>query len=177
MNPPRTNRSNDGRDFQAAILKEAALYESQGILTLRKCDAPVRMIGSGPMRKIIPMRNPFLDFVGVWTERGGRALFIEAKSTATHRLPINRDAGLTENQCNAMSQWSEAGAAVALIWRCQYGIRVLSWSVIQNEIAIGMKSLCAEDFAQVENGWLAALRDAFPSVGSTEQHQEKLGRL
>jgi hypothetical protein len=115
----RTNWKNDGRAFQKEIELTAIGYLNRGIAKLEKVDPPVRIIGGGPSRRVIFLANPWLDWAGTWTEKYGRSLFIESKSTSTHRLAIGKDGGLTASQWAAMRQWRIAGAACAVVW--QYG--------------------------------------------------------
>jgi hypothetical protein len=89
----------------------------QGKLVLRKCDPPSRTINVNGRVVTTLLKNPFPDFVGVWTTGGGRALFIEAKSTKEPRLPIMcKSGGLTIPQVNALSCWHDGGGAVGVIW-------------------------------------------------------------
>src|SRR6187402_1485458 len=82
------NISNNGKGFEGLISKLAQAYAARWIATLEKVEPPVRVIGFGPARKVIFLKNPFLDYVGTWTAAGGRAIFIEGKSTAEDRLPL-----------------------------------------------------------------------------------------
>ncbi len=66
---------------------------------------------------MIFQRNPWLDYVGVWRERGGRAVMFEAKSTAEARLPFGKDSGVTKAQLEAMHHWGEHGAVVFVLWQ------------------------------------------------------------
>jgi len=114
----RTNSTNDGRGFQKEIERTCAAYQNRRTATLRKVDPPTRVIGRTPEeRRVFFMANPFLDFVGVWTARHGRALFVEAKSTATHRLPFSRSGGITSEQVGSIKTWRLAGAAACVVWK------------------------------------------------------------
>ena len=118
----RTNAHNDGRDFQTEILTAAEEYRFRGFMRLRKADPPMRLAGG----RVIMLENPWLDFGGAWTERGGRALFIEAKSTSTPVLPFDRDGGITEKQMDEISNWRLAGAVAFVLWRCPLGCALLT---------------------------------------------------
>jgi len=125
-NAGRTNASNDGRGFQSELERTNLGYEQRGIAVLQKVDPPVRILGGGRnVRKVIFMKNPFNDYIGTWTARYGRALFIEAKSTQTERLQFNGSGNFTIDQWTAMKRWRRAGAACALLW--QVGGRVRLW--------------------------------------------------
>jgi hypothetical protein len=89
----RTNWRNDGRGFQKEIEQTCGAYQNRRAATLRKVDPPTRVIGTAAARRVIFRPNPFLDFAGSWTARHGRAIFVEAKSTSTHRLPFARSGG------------------------------------------------------------------------------------
>lgn len=113
----RTNVSNDGRGFEKELEITAGGYVNRRIATLRKVSPPTRLVGTGANRKVIFLSNPFLDYVGTWTARHGRALFVEAKSTSRHRLPFMRSGGLTVEQLNTIKTWRIAGAATCLLWQ------------------------------------------------------------
>ena len=115
--PRRRNNTNTGKDFENRVSEIAKLYEAQGKAVLRKCDPPSRTINVNGRVITTLLKNPFPDFVGVWTTAGGRALFIEAKSTKHPRLAIMcKSGGLTVQQTSALSCWHDAGAAVGVVW-------------------------------------------------------------
>mgnify|MGYP001604299036 CR=1 FL=1 len=124
----RTNRFNTGKPFEHALEKIAAQYASRGLLSLRKVDPPLRYVGAS----IVHMANPFTDFIGCWSERGGRALFVEAKSTREPKLPVGKS-GLTSAQIDAMHCWSAAGAAAFLLWECRGEVRLWSEAMIVDQ--------------------------------------------
>lgn len=108
----RTNLINTGKVAEEMVAMTAHAYEQAKVLTITKVDPPMRLAGGRP----IMLANPFLDFVGTWNQEGGRAIFLEVKSTKEHRLPIARDGGLTLSQVQSMARWRNAGAAVGLLW-------------------------------------------------------------
>jgi len=169
----RSNRENDGRPFQRELEITAGGYQCRRIATLRKVDPPTRLVGSGAARRVLFMANPFLDFVGVWTAHHGRALFIEAKSTATHRLPFNRSGGITPEQLASIKTWRHAGAAAAVLWR--FGMRValfLPEDLIQAE-GRGDKSLVFENGRRVPAGEGNLIWDFLPVLESAIWPQAK----
>jgi penicillin-binding protein-related factor A (putative recombinase) len=110
------NASNDGRLFETMIERTADAYFNARILRLCKVEPPVRVIGWGQNRKVIFLENPFPDWTGAWTERAGRSLMIETKSTSDPRLPMAASGNLSENQVEWLKRWHYAGAAVGIIW-------------------------------------------------------------
>lgn len=128
--PARPNSSNTGKGFEALLDKIHAAYEGRGIASLSKAEPPVKIIGGGLARKIIPMRNPFVDYIGAWHTEGGRALFIEAKSTAEPRLPVGGDDGLKLQQVESLNRWHRAGAAVGVLWLHAADVRLVSLDII-----------------------------------------------
>ncbi len=112
-------KTSHGRGFEQQVENSAAHYERQQILLLRKVEPPTRVVGGGAARKVIFLDNPFLDFVGSWTERGGRMIVLEAKET--HEPRLSYGGGLTERQLEAMHRWWQVGAAVGLVWNWQTG--------------------------------------------------------
>lgn len=152
-NIDRTNRANTGKSFEAELSVLFAELERKGAARIRKVDPPTRVIGGGFRRRVILLPNPFLDYVG--TIAGGRAVFIEAKSTATGRLPFCRSGGLTEEQWQAMRGWHAAGAAVLVLWRQPAGTAVLTVPSIAATRAA--EPLAASLPAYAFPGWPGAL--------------------
>lgn len=122
----RSNQANDGKDFEAEIKLCAAEYQFRGWLRLKKVDPPVRLLGGGQFRKVIFLENPFLDWTGCWTERGGRSVFIECKSTTGLALPFDRDGGVTSAQVTSIINWRLAGALAFVLWRTPEGVALIS---------------------------------------------------
>lgn len=122
----RPNRSNTGKPFEHLILEALERYDVLGVMRARKVDPPVAMKDG----KIILRRNPFLDFVGAWTERGGRALFFEAKSTTDPYLPVNAAGGISPGQCQAIREWSRAGAVVFVLWQYRRQVALLPFTTV-----------------------------------------------
>jgi len=119
----RTNRNNDGRAFQDEVLKSAGRYV--GKLRLRKVDPPVRLLGGGEFRKVIFQKNPFSDFIGCWTERGGQMLCVECKSTSEPKLQFG-NGGVTDDQIDQLINWSAAGAVAFVLWQWRMmGVRLI----------------------------------------------------
>lgn len=148
----RSNAKNDGRGFQKELERTAGGYQSRRAATIRKVDPPTRIVGGKEDRRVIFMANPWLDFAGAWTARHGRAIFLEAKSTSTHRLPFCRSGGLTTEQLATIKTWRLASAATAVLW--QFGGRVTLWlpeALVAAE-ARGDKSLVFESGLPVPRG-------------------------
>lgn len=113
----RTNARNTGKEFEKQILDVLVQYQSSGVMRLKKVDPPVRVVGSGAFRRILFLSNPWLDWVGCWTQRGGRAVLIEAKSTADPKLPFLTSGGLTQTQFDTLRNWHNCGAATGILWQ------------------------------------------------------------
>jgi hypothetical protein len=159
----RTNRSNDGRAFQKEIEMTCGGYQSNRVATIRKVDPPTRLIGGGKTeRRVMFLPNPFLDFCGTWTARHGRALFFEAKSTGTHRLPLG-SGGLTETQQNAMHVWRRACAATFVIW--QWSGRCCLFTPEMFPVD-GARSLVFENGLPVPRGTGSIIWDFLPVVAA-----------
>lgn len=97
-------------------------YERNGVATIKKVDPPTLTLGGG--RRTVLLENPWLDFAGTWTARGGRSIIIEAKHTEKPILPINRKGGITPKQWENLLMWKRAGAAVFIAWEYKRDIRV-----------------------------------------------------
>jgi hypothetical protein len=158
----RTNWRNDGRGFQDELKRTAEHYRRQGIAKLEKADPPTRLVGGGKFRKVIFLANPFLDFVGVWTAHHGRALFIEAKSHESGRLPINTSGGVSTTQWAALMAWRAAGAATAVLWRKAGEVRLWTPEMLLAEEALGHKSLVFEPGLLVRQGQGPLIWDFLP---------------
>jgi hypothetical protein len=121
---PSTNRANDGRAFEERI--QTTLTHYAGIMRVKKVDPPSRVMGGGAARRVIFLENPFLDFGGAWTARGGRAIFFEAKSTKDHKLRFDQSGGLTTKQLDAVRHWHNAGAVTFALWEWKdVGVKLL----------------------------------------------------
>lgn len=158
----RSNWKNDGRAFQKAIALTGLGYDQAMIATLAKVDPPNFIVGSGDARHVIFKANPFLDFIGVWTARNGRALLIEAKSTATHRLPFNRSGGITTEQLTTINRWRHAGAAVGVLWMWNDRVVLFLPEMLRAANTRGDKSLVHEDGIPVPRGTGRIVWDFLP---------------
>lgn len=152
LRPARTNASNDGRGFQKELEATCGAYQARRTATIRKVDPPTRLVGTGAKRRVIFLPNPFLDFAGSWTARHGRAIVLEAKSTATHRLPFKRSGGLTEEQLSSMKVWRNASAATALLWRWNDRVALFLPEDLVGAENRGDKSLVFENGRPVPRG-------------------------
>lgn len=105
------NRFNEGQAAQIAVEKTAEAYKQRGVLRLAKAEPPTKAFGRGINRRIIYLANPFPDFVGAFTEQGGRMLALEVKSTIEPKL-----CAISENQIDWLVRWHQSGAAVGVLW-------------------------------------------------------------
>lgn len=124
----RTNRSNTGKAFEKTIETVLIQYAAKGKMRLKKVDAPMRFAGG----HVILLQSPWLDFAGCWTGRGGRAVFLEAKSTSKDTLPLDQDGGVTVNQVEALRNWHNAGAVAFVLWEFKGSVRLLTWPQIRD---------------------------------------------
>lgn len=157
----RTNLRNDGRGFQKEIETTCGAYQSRRTATIRKVDPPTRVVGTGAARRVIFVANPWLDFAGSWTSKGGRAIFFEAKSTATHRLKLG-DGGLTETQVAALETWRHANAAAFVLWQWSGRVALFTPAAVLAAISRGDRSLVHEDGRQVPRGIGSVVWDFLP---------------
>jgi penicillin-binding protein-related factor A (putative recombinase) len=166
----RVSLRNTGKGFESMVLATAEVYEAEGVLTLCKVDPPTQVVWSRNKPKVIFKKgNPFLDFVGSWTERGGCALFLEAKSTKDDRLDIYAQGGVTVAQVQSLLRWEKAGAAVGVLWERHGEIRFLSLLTIRKNRQLGRSSVgwnCAEIVPQGMGfkiaDFVVNLRKAYP---------------
>lgn len=154
----RANASNDGRPFEKEMEITAGGYHSRRKAVLKKVSPPTRIVfyrdeKTGEKRqRVIMLENPFLDFVGVWTERNGLALMIEAKSTSMHRLPFNGDKGFHAGQWAAMKTWRLNGAATALVWKFNGSVCLYTPEMLLEAERLAVKSLAHENGISVPPG-------------------------
>jgi hypothetical protein len=116
------NKSNDGRRFEDLFAGVNTQYNYKRVLKLEKVDPPTRIVGPG---RIIFLASCFSDYVGTWSERQGRALFIEAKSTVGDMLPIRDDSNLKNKQIDDLIMWHGCGAAVGVVWESNFRVGFL----------------------------------------------------
>ena len=148
----RTNKKNTGKTFEHELDLVFRTLEIRKIARIRKVDPPVRIVGGGFARRTIFLPNPFLDYAGV-IFGSGRAIFLEAKSTSTHRLPINRSGGVTEEQVEALRGWTRAGAYVGILWRHAGRTVFVGIDDLEEAIAQNRKSLKFEELPPMAEIW------------------------
>lgn len=150
--------SNDsGKNFEDRLQEVADAYAARYWLRLRRVFPPARILGGGKFRRVIFTENPHLDFCGSWTERQGRMIQIEAKSTAKPKLPIMVETGgLRRKQSEAIFDWHRAGACVFLLWECGGVVRFFTvkqlWSACDAVAGGGRKHIRHETGAEVKPG-------------------------
>jgi penicillin-binding protein-related factor A (putative recombinase) len=148
----RSNAKNTGKAFERELELTVGAYQTRRIATLRKVDPPSRVVGGGFTRKVIFLPNPFLDFVGVWTAQGGRAVFVEAKSTSVPRLAFNGDGGLTGAQWASMRTWTLSGAVAGLVWKYADRAVVFTPAMLEDAVARSAKSIRFESGRPIARG-------------------------
>lgn len=144
----RTNAGNDGKRFEGLVKDVAADYFRKKILRLEKVEPPTRIVGPN---RIIFLENPFADFMGTWEERGGRAMFIEAKSTKDERLPIG-NGKLSDDQIDWLIRWHTCGAAVGVIWESAFRVGFLPIGTIEAIRKSGRRHIKFEEADPVPQG-------------------------
>lgn len=175
----RTNWRNTGKLFEREIEGVLVQYRAKRFLDLRKTEPATRFIEG----QVLHLRNDWLDYAGSWTERGGRCVVMECKSTTPEqhlegmerepRLPLG-SGGLTDRQRLAMLRWTDAGACAFLLWR--HGTRTLfvPWPVIYTvDRRMDRRHLLWSDGREVKQGmgfvtcdFLEAMRTCWPGKAS-----------
>lgn len=140
-----------GKGLEGRIEVAAGVYSNRRVCYLKKVDPPTKTIIQGGKPQTILLENPFLDFVGVWTERAGRLIVLEAKTTSEARLPMVTG-GLTQKQIDALRAWHNAGAAVGVIWEFNLNWGWVSLPLIQKTLSGGRKSVPWEDAEIISQG-------------------------
>jgi penicillin-binding protein-related factor A (putative recombinase) len=152
---------NQGTWFERDIGRIADAYREKQLLDISKVDPPTRVIWipaakrkpGQPAQTVLQLANPFLDYMGTWTERAGRAVFLEAKSTSEPRLPLMQDSGLKQRQIDSLSRWARGGAAVGVLWGHANAIRFVPLAAVQAQLAAGVKHLKWEHARVVQPGF------------------------
>ena len=142
---------NDGRRFEKMLEHIFDAYRSTKEMDVRKTEPPCRTVGTGHKRQVIFLENPWTDFTGCWTERSGRMIALEAKSTSEDRLSIGKSGGVTERQFLALMDWAAAGAAVGVLWDCPSGVFFVSLAAC-SEVANSRTRLQPENCIKIPSG-------------------------
>lgn len=145
MTPPR----NTGKAFEQVLTEICGHYASRGLLRVKKVDPPTKTFGRG---QIIHLPNPFLDFVGCWTARAGRAVFFEAKSVTNKPHLAFGSGGLSDTQIESLRQWHAAGAVAFVLWERSGEVRLVTWPQIGDALKLGRRHLVWEDCYAVPQG-------------------------
>lgn len=132
-----------GKWLESEIASLSKLYRRDKICDIEKVDPPTRMINKGGKAITINLANPFLDFIGTWTERGGRTIILEAKESVHPRLPVGveRGDGVSATQMGLLTRWERSGAAVGILWSRGGKIRFVSMAQAAAALSTGRKSV------------------------------------
>jgi len=128
-------KATPGQAFEREVGMVCDAYRATGRADIRKVDPPTRTLWKCGKPVTILLPNPFLDFVGTWTEMGGKAVMIEVKSTEEPRLAVlaekQKGSGISHDQLTNALAWEKAGAAVAFLWRHDRAVRLLTPSMVR----------------------------------------------
>lgn len=129
-----------GGELETSLHSIHELYLMERRARIHKVDPPTRVFQKGGRKQVIFLENPFLDYIGVWTEAGGRMLAVEAKETAEPRLELAKTK-LNPNQCRAIDLWTGAGAVAVICWRHDRQIKLVTPEIIRAEQEAGRASV------------------------------------
>lgn len=128
---------NSGTSFEDHVEIVCDYYRAARSADITKVEPPTRTLFIGPGKtKIIHLENPYLDFVGTWTARGGKAIHLEAKTTDTPRLPVGNKAGVDAQQLASLHRWHNAGAAVGVLWQHMGKVRFVTLTALQHALEV-----------------------------------------
>ncbi len=148
----KAKKSNDaGKSFQTRLESIFDGYRLAGRADIEKIDPPLRVYGTGARRNVVFLENPWLDFGGTWTEAGGRAIYIEAKSTAGDRLALG-NSGVSDSQIKALRRWTKSGAVAAVAWLHANQIKIIPARELLDAWDAGAKSMKWRHLPEVERG-------------------------
>lgn len=135
------HKSNDaGKAFQARMKSIFDGYRKARRADLEKIDPPLKVYGTGAKRSVVFLENPWLDYSGTWTERAGRAIYIEAKATAGERLGLG-SSGVSDSQIRNLRRWTAAGAIAAIAWEFDNQIKIVPARELLDAWDAGAKSM------------------------------------
>lgn len=133
-----TAGANPGQSFERRLAMVCDWYRQAGVADINKVDPPTKTFGRGRTTKVIHLANPWLDFLGSWTTRGGRMIQIEAKSTDEPTLRIMKPGGsgggITYNQQMNARRWENAGAVVAFLWHYRGEVRLVTPTMVEAQL-------------------------------------------
>lgn len=170
-NRKRKSVAGPGGAFEQEIESTAEAYQVAGLAYIQKIDPPVKVLRQGKKTIVILKKNPYLDFVGCWHERGGRMLMFEVKKNEKLSLPIGEKVkdGISEEQLDSATMWAAAGAIVFFLWSRKGQTRFLTPAMCRASYNSGRKSIRWVDAHQVPQGpgfalidFLAILRVLYP---------------
>lgn len=164
---------NGGSDFENHVEIVCDAYRIQRLADIEKVAPPVKVFGMDRqgMARVALLENPYLDFIGTWTERDGRAIHLEVKTTAEPRLPVGNKAGVDAEQLANLRRWYDAGAAVGVLWLHGEEVRFVTLTAIQHAMEVdSRKSVpwqdaypCPPGDGLISFDFLAMLRVLFPA--------------
>ena len=125
MTSRASNRFNDGTGFEGTVIAICEAYEKARRVRAFKVSPPTVVVKG----RVIMKKNPFLDFVGSWSERKGRMLMFECKSTSEPRLPFGSD-GISERQLKLLAHWGASGAIAFVLWEYRGAVKLITEGVI-----------------------------------------------
>jgi penicillin-binding protein-related factor A (putative recombinase) len=158
MKAPR----NTGKPFERRLDVILAQYTCRGLLRAKKAEPPTKVVGPA---RVIFLENPFLDYIGAWTQRNGRLLMFEAKSSRDPKLPMDspKSGGLITKQVDALRHWHNAGAVAFVLWEISdRDCYLATWWAINRVLAQGRKHLVPDDCRRVPQGQGFILYDFLP---------------
>ncbi len=141
----RKKPASNGTIFENALVRTLDAYRSAGLCDLEKVEPPVKTFGSQKGRTVIFLKNPFLDFIGSWTERDGRLLVVECKSTETDTLTIGAldetalgkkvsASGIKMSQILSGHRWQRSGAAVCYLWNYHGSVKLVTPNMVSAQL-------------------------------------------
>lgn len=160
----RVSTKNQGTWLERDIQRCCDVYREKCLLDLAKVEPPTRVLWTPKARRrpgqpeqtVLQLPNPFLDYVGAWRERGGRAVFLEVKSTSEPRLGIMQSSGIRDAQFFALQRWARAGGAVGVLWAHREELRFLPLEALEVRLKDGVKHVKWEHARAIPRGmgWL-----------------------
>lgn len=123
--------ASSGTRFETYLANTLEAYRVKNLLYMEKVEPPIKTMYGG--KRVIHLKNPFLDFIGTWTERGGKMIMVECKLTSEPLLKIGTNGIKTAQLTNGL-KWEQMGAAVAYLWQFEDQTRLVTPRMVASQL-------------------------------------------
>lgn len=136
-----------GAKLEESVKLACALYRKRGVAVIDKTPEPIRQLGKMDSKghfKACYDKKAQPDFKGVHM---GMAICFDTKATESERFQLSN---VTPWQVNYLNDFRKAGGDAFVLLKIKSEVFILDIKRINNLIALGIKSVRAEDFTADE---------------------------